>query len=96
VAITFSTPTSATTSAASITTSGGLKKLPVYRGLGVREVWFYEGGAFHLYELGAEGYARIEASRLVPGLDFTLLARLVARGDQHEAVKAFRDTLRAR
>jgi len=34
-----------------VLTSGGIEKLPVYAGLGVREVWFWEDDAFHLHAL---------------------------------------------
>lgn len=77
-----------------VLTSGGLDKLPVYAGIGVREVWFFEDGAFHLHELRGGEYEQIASSNLVPGLDFELVAGLARRADQHEAVKEFRDTLR--
>jgi len=78
-----------------VLTSGGLEKLPVYEGLGVREVWFWEADAFHLHALRASGYERIPASELVPGLDLKVVASFVHLLDQHEAVKAFRDWLRS-
>jgi Uma2 family endonuclease len=77
-------------------TSGGIDKLLVYEGLGVREVWLYEDRAFHLHELARDGYHPIETSRLVPDLDFAVLTRFVHMNDQHEAVKGYRDWLRAR
>jgi Uma2 family endonuclease len=40
-----------------VLTSGGIEKLPVYEGLGVNEVWFWEQDAFHLYALRAGGYS---------------------------------------
>src|SRR5271165_6906207 len=45
---------------------GGIDKLDIYRGLGVREVWFWENDAFHLHALGPDGYAAITRSALVP------------------------------
>ncbi|WP_437734607.1 Uma2 family endonuclease [Sorangium sp. So ce1335] len=77
-----------------VLTSGGLDKLPVYSGLGVREVWFWERDAFHLHVLRGEKYEPLAASELVPDLDFGALARFVRWPDQHEAVKAFRSWLR--
>jgi Uma2 family endonuclease len=74
--------------------SGGVDKLEVYRGLGVREVWFWENDAFHLHALGPQGYAPIASSAIVPGLDFEHLATFVRRDDQHHAVREFRDGLR--
>lgn len=78
-----------------VLTSGGIAKLDVYAGLGVREVWFFEDGAFHLHALGDDGYRAIERSELVADLDFDALARFVSLGDQHEAAVAYRDWLRS-
>ncbi len=77
-----------------VLTSGGLDKLRIYQGLGVREVWFYENGAFALYSLGEAGYELITSSKLVPELDFALLARFAARDDQHAAIREYRDLIR--
>lgn len=78
-----------------VITSGGIEKLPVYEGLRVREVWFWEKDAFHLYALRAAGYEAIPASEIVPGLDLEVLSTFARRADQHEAVKAYRDWLRS-
>jgi Uma2 family endonuclease len=77
-----------------VLTSGGIEKLPVYAGLGVGEVWFWEDDAFHLYALRAGGYEAIGASEMLPDLDLDAVATFVRREDQHEAVRAFRDWLR--
>lgn len=77
-----------------VLTSGGVAKLPVYEGLGVREVWFWEKDAFHLHALGVSGYEPIRSSELVPDLDLEVLASFARLPDQHEAVKAYRDWLR--
>ena len=79
-----------------VITSGGLDRLTIYRGLGVREVWFWEAGAFHLHALTGDGYVQVARSALVPGLDFELLATFVRQDDQHRAVREFRDLLRER
>jgi hypothetical protein len=60
-----------------VLTSGGIEKLEVYAGLGVREVWFFERGRFHLHELGADGYRPIEHS----ALDLVHSIDLYERGD---------------
>ena len=78
-----------------VVTSGGINRLAVYRGLGVREVWIFRDGAFHLFSLAGERYERIDVSAVVPGLDFSAMEELVKLPDQHAAVKAFRDRLRA-
>jgi Uma2 family endonuclease len=77
-----------------VLTSGGIEKLPVYAGLQVREVWFWEDDAFHLHALRAGRYEAIPASEVLPGLDLEVVTRFVRWGDQHEAVKAYRDWLR--
>ncbi len=76
--------------------SGGIDKLDIYRGLGVKEVWFWQAGAFHLHALSGDGYRKVTRSELVPGLDFDALATFVRRDDQHPAVREFRDSLRAK
>jgi Uma2 family endonuclease len=78
-----------------VMTSGGVDKLEVYRGLEVPEVWFWMDGAFHVYVLEEASYRETDRSRLLPGLDFDVLARFVHLNDQHEAVLRFRDWLRS-
>jgi Uma2 family endonuclease len=78
-----------------VITSGGIERLPVYEGLGVREVWFWEKDAFHLHALRPTGYEVIRASEIVPSLDLEVLADFARRPDQHETVKAFRAWLRS-
>ncbi len=76
--------------------SGGINKLEVYRGLGVREVWFWQKQRFMIYRLGESGYEPRERSEFLPGLDFEALAGYVEAPDQHVALKAYRDGLRGR
>lgn len=78
-----------------VLTSGGLNKLEVYRGLRVREVWFWFQGRIEVYELKDDRYVQRTDSRFIPGLDLAELATLVEAADQHTALKAFRDRLRA-
>lgn len=77
-----------------VITSGGINKLEVYRGLGVREVWFWHQGAFHLYELSGERYEQRERSSLIPDLDFGQLATLAEEPEQLTALKRYRELLR--
>jgi Uma2 family endonuclease len=70
-----------------------LDKLVVYDGLEVPEVWLFRHGAFEVYDRGEDGYARVERSRFLPGLDFPLIARLAQREDQHAALMELRDIL---
>lgn len=77
-----------------VVTSGGLGKLPVYQGLGVREVWIYEDGRFRVHGLTASGYEVRQRSAFFADLDFEELARFAAMEDQDDAVRAYWDVLR--
>jgi Uma2 family endonuclease len=79
-----------------IVTSPLLDKLEVYRGLGVREVWIYRAGRFEVHALREDRYERVEASEIFPEVDLAAIARHAAMPDQHAALRAFRDGLRAR
>jgi Uma2 family endonuclease len=72
---------------------GGLRKLDVYAGLGVPEVWFWRDGHFEIYVLGKRGYAQRRRSRLLPTLDLELLARFVRPTRQLAAVREYRAAL---
>jgi Uma2 family endonuclease len=78
-----------------VVTSGGINKLAVYQGLGVREVWFWKDERFELYTLGEEGFRPLAASALIPQLDFAALARFALHADQHQALVEYRAFLRA-
>ena len=75
-------------------TSGGLDKLDIYRGLGVREVWRWRAGAIEVYVLGANGYEPRQRSELLPELDLGLLCRFVDSPSQSRAVRDFLASLR--
>lgn len=76
-------------------TSGGIDKLDVYRGLGVKEVWFWEKQQFSFYYLGLENkYTQSLSSVLLPDLDCVLLAGFVSETNQTQAVKKYRQALR--
>lgn len=78
-----------------IETSGGLDKLAVYAGFGVREVWFWQDERFAVHVLVGEAYEQRARSELLPGLDLEQLAAHVRIPDQHDAALAYRDALRA-
>ncbi len=61
-------------------TSPSLDKLPIYAGLGVREVWRYAGGRMEMLELRGEGYEAITESGVLPPLTSDVLTRLVEEG----------------
>jgi hypothetical protein len=79
-----------------VVTAPGIDKLDVYRGLGVREVWFFDKGIFQLFALPGEDYQPIAASEVLPELDLAMIADLAARPDQHLALRELRDRLRRR
>lgn len=78
-----------------ILSRGVLDRLAIYEGLGVPEVWIWRRDAFEIYKLMRSGYQRRARSELLPELDFTKLALFVERKDQTQAVREFRDGLRA-
>jgi Uma2 family endonuclease len=82
-----------------IITSGGIKKLDVYRRLKVREVWFWQNDGFSLYHLREEipvkfwetcGYELIKKSELLPELDVEMLAECVKNPNPLAAAKEWR------
>jgi Uma2 family endonuclease len=77
-----------------IWTHGGMDKLPVYAGLGVREVWVWERGTIAVYRLRRGSYEPIRKSEVLPDLDVETLASFVERQDQTAAVRDYRKTLR--
>jgi hypothetical protein len=73
---------------------GGLDKLDIYRGLGVREVWVWKRGKVCLYALRGDRYERIERSEVLPELDLALYASFLAAPSQSQAVRELRAALR--
>ncbi|MBX3191604.1 MAG: Uma2 family endonuclease [Labilithrix sp.] len=79
-----------------VVTRGAIDKLVIYRDLGVREVWIFEDGRFRLLGLRGAAYEVIETSGVLPEIDLARIAHYAAQEDQHAALRAFRDELRAR
>ncbi len=75
-------------------TSGGLDKLEVYAGLGVREVWMWRDGRIEVWALVGDAYEARERSGLMPGLDLSALVTFLDVPGQTQAVKAWRAWLR--
>jgi Uma2 family endonuclease len=75
-------------------TPGGIDKLDVYRGLGIREVWFWRNGVIEVRALTGDGYEGRERSELLPALDLAQLARYIDPEDQTESVRRYRQALR--
>lgn len=77
-------------------TRGGLKKLDIYRSLGVREVWMIDRSHdLQVHALRGEVYERIDASELLPDLDLEWLASFLSGPSQSQAVRAMRASLAA-
>jgi len=74
-----------------IWTPGGIDKLDVYRGLGVREVWIWKKEELKAYELRGDGYVEISQSVVIPGLAPAFIAEFLDYDDdQTEAVRKLR------
>lgn len=76
-------------------TSGGMDKLPIYQGLGIPEVWFWEDDTLTVYGLRQNGYVALPRSKKLPELDTDLLVQCMTQNSQTQAVKALRQALRA-
>ncbi len=49
-----------------IVTSGGLNSLEIYKGIGVKEVWFWEKEKLTVYSLNNGEYTKVKQSQLLP------------------------------
>ncbi|MEQ8386225.1 MAG: Uma2 family endonuclease [Coleofasciculus sp. A1-SPW-01] len=76
-------------------TSGGIDKLELYRGLGVREVWFWQNNqlSFQILQLETATYQQRDRSVLLPDLDPVLFVSYVNYSNQTQAVRAYRQAL---
>jgi Uma2 family endonuclease len=77
-----------------IWTSGGIEKLEIYRGLGVREVWIWEKNDLRAYELRGNAYIEISQSVVIPGLTPSFIRQFLDCETQTEAVRKLRAALR--
>jgi Uma2 family endonuclease len=78
-----------------IWTSGSIDKLEIYRRLKIGEVWFWKDNQLSVHVLSAGGYQMAERSAVLPALDLALLTTFLDRRSATEAMRAFRDVLRA-
>ncbi len=76
-----------------VVTSGGINKLEAYKRLQIPEVWFWENGALRMYSLGADGYAEVDRSQVLPELDIVLLARCINIENHLQAMREFRQAI---
>ena len=75
----------------------GLSKPEIYRRLGVRELWTLKSdGRLMIRTLEQGEWIERSASQLLPGLDLAWLLSLLEITPQSKAVRALRDTLRAK
>jgi Uma2 family endonuclease len=77
-----------------IWTSGGLDKLEVYRGIGVREVWLWRDQVLSIHVLRCDRYVASERSEVLPEIDLGLLASFLKADTQTQAVRGYRAALR--
>jgi Uma2 family endonuclease len=77
-----------------IWTHGGIDKLEVYRGLGVREVWIWKKEELKAYALRGDAYVEISQSVVIPDLAPSFIREFLDCETQTEAVRKLRATLR--
>lgn len=75
-------------------THGGIDKLDVYRGLGVKEVWIWKKDELKAYELRGGAYAELSQSVVIPGLSPSFITGFLDCETQTEAVRKMRAALR--
>ena len=78
-------------------TTNSIPKLRIWAGLGVPEIWRFDGNAFHFYELVGGKYAEMPDSKRIPGLTGAPMVEALAIARTHsqtEAIKAFRHRTR--
>jgi Uncharacterized protein conserved in cyanobacteria len=78
-----------------VVTSGGINKLEAYKRLQISEVWFWESGALRMYSLGADGYAEVDRSFVLPDLDIVLLVRCITIENHLQAMREFKQTIQS-
>jgi Uma2 family endonuclease len=71
--------------------SGGIKKLDIYKHFKVPEVWFWRKKRLEIFTLDKSGeYVKAAKSRLLPNLEIPLLERCMAISSWQEARRTFR------
>ena len=61
--------------------------------MSVKEAWFWNDGALHVYVHDGDAYTRQDQSAVLPGLDLLLLCSLLEQPTVTQAVKALRAAL---
>lgn len=75
-------------------TSKSLPRLPIYRRLGVPEIWCYDNGKLSIRVLQNGEYVLVERSRIFPELDIQALPQVIAK-HQSEGHRSVRKSVRA-
>lgn len=74
-------------------TSGGIRKLEIYRRLDVKEVWFWKKDVVQIHVLREGRYVRTDVSEAFPGLDLALLCSFLGAPTLTHAIKGYRAAL---
>ena len=75
-------------------TARSLKKLSIYAALCVPEVWRYDGETLQIYKLSVGKYVETLASRFLPGLSGSILAKHIELSKTHGQTKALNAFIR--
>jgi Uma2 family endonuclease len=78
-----------------VVSRGGINNLEAYKRLQIPEVWFWENGALCMYSLGADGYAEVDRSFVLPDLDIVLLVRCITIENHLQAMREFKQTIQS-
>ena len=76
-------------------TSGGVRKLDIYKQLGVQEVWFWRKGRISVHLLRDGEYVDAPTSHVLPGIDLAQLVGFLDRPTASQAVREYRAALTA-
>lgn len=75
-------------------TSGYVNKRKIYEKLGVAELWIWSRGRIQIHELCNGGYAPVNESSALPGIDLRQIERSIEAPTTSQAIREFRATLR--
>ncbi|MEO7033934.1 MAG: Uma2 family endonuclease [Polyangiaceae bacterium] len=76
-------------------TSGGVRKLDIYKQLGVQEVWFWRKNRISVHLLRDGEYVEAPASQVLLGIDLTQLLSFLERPTTSQAMREYRAALNA-